>query len=675
MKLYRGLKFGLVPLLALSLSCRHTPTPVEEATGGEQPLSADLQKMLDKATTDRKRMEEVSRLLAEDQLDAAEKLNETLLDGSVCELDARNVANEIARRRLVKEKSLYPSLSRNVAVGEVVERERLPDTYGRTVVISKKNDPLEVPPGPMEVLINRKVSMHLENASVRDILMELSKMDGLNLIADQALTTGAAAGAAAGGAAAPAAGGGGEAAPSLTVQVKDVPLKEILSYIARNMGIAFYLSENVIWVTKAEEGAGGPQLETVIYKLQKGFVPDGASASGDSGGDSGGLDSSGFGGDSGGGDGGMSASSGGGSDKELADALKMVLPKEPKGSGFSIFPKRNLLVVRNTRENLRMVEQVLKEFDRTPKQVLIEARFITIKQKDLKEFGSKLEHFGFTNTAKTGEKINTFTAKDVFPGPLSTAESSNAINLAGILGEYSYNLAISFLEETGKSQTLSSPRLTVLNNHTASIHKGNDLYYWQEWDADSGTVTTGSNGTSYQTSNPRPSGAPTKEKLGVSLDVKVNIGNDDKTIMLSLAPKVTSLLGFFTYGTSNSPSSTVSDSTINTGTSSSSGTGSTVTTGTNNNNTVGYQLPLINESSIKTSVAIHSGETVVLGGAMQNTTEEKIEKTPILGDLPLVGWLFKHKSYSTEPQHLLIFVSAKIVNNSGEFVQVQETRP
>ena len=94
--------------------------------------------------------------------------------------------------------------------------------------------------------------MHLQDAGVRQIVLALAAIDDLNVIADQSLQEG----------------------QLLTVDVDDVPLRDLLQYIARNLGVAFHVTENTLWVTAAKEPSpGGPQMETAVYELQHGAIP------------------------------------------------------------------------------------------------------------------------------------------------------------------------------------------------------------------------------------------------------------------------------------------------------------------------------------------------------------------------------------------------------------------
>ena len=111
-----------------------------------------------------------------------------------------------ARRLPVLERAQDVSTAR--AIDEVGERLVLPDTYGETRIITPDNSFDALPMGPMERLAAKPISLNVQDADLRTLIMTLSEIDGLNIIADDALT----------------------ADQTLTMQVNDVPLREILGY-------------------------------------------------------------------------------------------------------------------------------------------------------------------------------------------------------------------------------------------------------------------------------------------------------------------------------------------------------------------------------------------------------------------------------------------------------------
>jgi type IV pilus assembly protein PilQ len=75
-------------------------------------------------------------------------------------------------------------------------------------------------------------------------------------------------------------------------------------------------------------------------------------------------------------------------------------------------------------------------------------------------------------------------------------------------------------------------------------------------------------------------------------------------------------------------------------------------------------IPSIRTNRIKTQVLVNNGETIVLGGVFQTVVSESVEKTPILGDLPWLGSLFRNKTKQDSKQELLIFITPRLIRDS-----------
>ncbi len=602
-------------VIAVSLAlagCRstekaHTPPDAQSAAALRELGVADDRPsiLLDAKTPDgrsevvhhviRKRLLRVQSLLQQGDPRVAERELQPLLQLAEARRyyarDLKLLTEQIARQ---KEGTLGIDESKMTAlraIREVEDRYHMPDSYGETHVISPDLPPLTLPPGRMEEVLNRRVgAIDLDGAGVAEILEALRGVMGLNFIADQAL----------------------ESDQQLNIHIRDVPLHELLSYISRNMGIAFHLGENVIWVTEAlMPDDNGPQLETKIYTLRKGYIPAGSSAQG------------GFGSaDSFSGGGSQPAPAGQGQD-DLFNALSDFLednPYNPPNTKFQIYRNRNLLMIRNSRANLRLAEEIIREFDAIPKQVLIESRFITINQSDLFQLGVEIESIKFDDGQTVIEGQTGLPA-------FTQALANNQLQLSGILDNFSYSVILEALDRKGSTRTLSSPRITVLNNQSASIRRGTTLYYFRDFDVEE-TVTD-----NVITSRLVPSGEAEELELGISLGTTPSIGNDGRSILLSIAAEIAGPVAEFV--TRNDVS-----------------------------------LPEYPQSTLTTSVGVNSGQTVVLGGMI--TSEDLLieSKVPFLGDIPLIGYLFRKKERNANPEHLLIFVTATIVDQDGRFNQV-----
>ena len=608
------MSFSLGTMVALCSSCAMLDDRLEPQTTDEVLKQVQTKERLELEAAVRRRLSHISGLLAEGKLDTAEELLLPLTRHEFCRNEVKLLHDQLmlARRRL--EVDFQGSETSARMHREVDDKLTLPGNYGKTIVIDSSLDPLELPQGKMEDLINRKVSMALENASVGTIVDFLNE-NGLNVIADDALL------------------GDKPETKTLTLKVNDVPLKEIFSYIARNMGIAFYIGENLVWITAGEE-TSGPKLETRILRLRQGFVPSVPQGGGAPGATTGG---------------------GGGApqveDTELADVLEAFLEGSPEGSSYQIFKTRNILVIRNTRENIRFVEQILHEFDKPPLQVVIEARFVTVSSGDLKDVGVQISQTEQTGTRDhdrgesgiRGHEANFLTSL----GQLDEANGMGALTLSGVIGRRLFDVVIQAIENKESSVTLSVPRVTVMNNRSARIRKGTKIYYFDEYELS--TIDRGDNGTEERLV---PSGDPTELPLGLTFDVNVNIGNDGRTVLLGLHPEIVEFIAWEDYLTTGDDDDDSS--------SSDSGTGLTQ-----------VKLPRTHEQSVMTTVGVQSGETVVLGGMIEQSKKHTVKKIPLLGDLPLIGWLFRRTTTENEPVNLLIFVTATVINDRGEYVRTR----
>lgn len=657
----------------LLLSCRHTPPPAAttppvtpDGKLAESLKSAEHREVLKAAS---QRLDDVRKALKSGDIAAAEAGLQPLQGQGLFEGEVNELRGEIraAKDKVALEVSKKEADRR--ALTEVDQRYTLPTNYGSTVTIDGQPGSLAVPPGPMEELFKRKVDISVQNAGVNELVQALTQIEGLNIIADDAL----------------------EAKKALTVNVKNTPLSEILSYIARNMGIAFHLGENVVWVTQSEEEPGaGPKLETQVYRLREGFVPTLKPRQKE-------------GGEGGGG--------GGAEDTDLEDAIESIMADSPEGASYRVFRNRNLLMVRNSRENLRLIEKLIEDFDKPPQQVLIEARFLTVGKDDLRDIGVELSQLAHEHDPGPflepippepvpGQDSSAYiewldrvteirrrnydaSKATVYPNALKAAgepdselsdfltqlgalkpgsvDGLGALTISGIIGNRAYGLMISALDKKGSTHTLSAPRITVLNNQTARIRKGDKLLYYDELDstaADGGAAASGSSADAGGQVQTAFTGTPKELELGVTLEVKVSIGNDGRTVLMGLQPEVIDLKRWRAFTVVAGGGGNASNNVNN-------GTAGTVGIGQ-------IELPETTESVANTTVAVKSGETVVLGGMMKSIAQTEVTKIPLLGDIPWIGFLFRHTKETDQPQHLLIFVTATVIDPSGRFVKVRE---
>jgi general secretion pathway protein D len=155
---------------------------------------------------------------------------------------------------------------------------------------------------------------------------------------------------------------------------------------------------------------------------------------------------------------------------------------------------------------------------------------------------------------------------------------------------------------------------------------------------------------------------------GVTLEVEPVVGPDGITIDLNLVPQVVEFEGFINYG---SPISTVNPALLGF-----LGVPTSIL-GTANQSIVLTEnvinQPIFSTRKVTTSVSVWDGQTVVLGGLMREDVQKVEDRTPIIGDIPFVGRLFRSNVDQHIKRNLIIFVTARLVNPAGQPVnQVEE---
>jgi len=141
------------------------------------------------------------------------------------------------------------------------------------------------------------------------------------------------------------------------------------------------------------------------------------------------------------------------------------------------------------------------------------------------------------------------------------------------------------------------------------------------------------------------------------LEVEPTVGPDGYTIELSLSPQITEFLGFVNYGSPIYTDAAYRDSLTDTPII---GTKRVMLTANN------IDQPVFSVRQVDTQVTVYDGQTVVLGGLMREDVQKVQDKTPILGDAPLVGSLFRSSSNQRIKRNLLIFVTAGLLDPAGQ---------
>lgn len=297
--------------------------------------------------------------------------------------------------------------------------------------------------------------------------------------------------------------------------------------------------------------------------------------------------------------------------------------------------KSKTLVVTDTQRVLDQITAFLKEVDQPPRQILIEARFMEVNPRVLRDLGLE---FGTRGGYTTGGNTYRYGAEqvsgEVSPGnftPFSTPTmNSTAPFNAGLslafqkLTDVQYTLLLHALQEDASADTLSAPRILTLNNQEASIIVGTK-YPIINSDASSGS----GGGTATITTSLRG-----YEDIGIQLNVLPQLC-DNGLISMIVRPSVRELVG------------TKSGKTV-------SGEVTALT-----------EYPVISTREAETQVVLPDGQTIVIGGLLKDRQSKTVIKVPFLGNIPLLGWLFRRETVQNEKIDLLIFLTASMVPAEG----------
>ncbi|AZG71878.1 type IV pilus secretin PilQ [Shewanella livingstonensis] len=276
--------------------------------------------------------------------------------------------------------------------------------------------------------------------------------------------------------------------------------------------------------------------------------------------------------------------------------------------------RTNTLLVKDTTEILENVHRLIEVLDIPIKQVLIEARMVTVKDDVSEDLGVRWGITDQQGSKGTSGTIGgaTSIANGIIPSiddrlnvnlpAAASSATSIAFHVARLADGTVLDLELSALEQENKGEIIASPRITTSNQKSAYIEQGVEIPYVES--ASSGATTV------------------TFKKAVLSLRVTPQITPDDRVI---LDLEITQ------------------DS-----------QGTTVATATG-------EAVAIDTQRIGTQVLVDNGETIVLGGIYQQNLISRVSKVPVLGDIPLVGFLFRNSTDTNERQELLIFVTPKIV--------------
>jgi general secretion pathway protein D len=274
---------------------------------------------------------------------------------------------------------------------------------------------------------------------------------------------------------------------------------------------------------------------------------------------------------------------------------------------FSTDPETRKLVVVTDEETAKYISLVVSNLDRPPPQVLIKVVFLEVTHRKGSDIGVEGAYSKNLGNSTAGNLLQNFQA---LPG----LDAGDALfNVAGS----DFEVTLRAIAQAGKLEVLSRPTILARNNQQAYINVGQRVPL----------ITA----TRYDTFGNQINSI-TYQDVGIILQVTPFITSDGMVEMI-VSPEISNL----------------SEETVAT------------STGTNSTG-----LPVINTRSADTVVVTPDGQTVVIGGLMQNTKTETVSKVPVLGDIPLLGAAFRRKVKGDSKTELLIFLTPHIIRQPAE---------
>ncbi|KTD64881.1 type IV pilus secretin PilQ [Legionella spiritensis] len=295
-----------------------------------------------------------------------------------------------------------------------------------------------------------------------------------------------------------------------------------------------------------------------------------------------------------------------------------------KRGNLSVDTRTNTIWIQDTGLQIEEIRELVKKLDIPVKQVQIEARIVNVTKDFTRDLGirfgvSKPTHLSGTLSGANQLAQNVLPADvtpftdrlnlDLAAVPEGLAPASIGLAVARLGDGILLDLELSALESEGKGEVISSPRLITTNQQAAVIESGEEIPYQE-------ATSSGATAVAFK-------------KAVLSLKVTPQITPDDKILMdLQINQDTPSAQTF-------------------------------------------QGVPSILTKEIQTNVLVNNGQTIVLGGIYKQTKNNEINRVPFLGELPVVGVLFRNQSETINNEELLIFITPRIITNTLSITTIE----
>jgi general secretion pathway protein D len=290
--------------------------------------------------------------------------------------------------------------------------------------------------------------------------------------------------------------------------------------------------------------------------------------------------------------------------------------------------KTNSLIISSAEANLDTIKNIISKLDIRRAQVLVEAIIVELSETAAKNLGVETIYngsdsdsvpIGVTRFGGAGPDLLSIVgaASNDQDVNLNTSAISSLLNTQGLVtgfgdlsdGGDKFIGIINAIAQDTNSNILSTPSILAMDNETANLVIGQEI-----------PITTGE---SLGTSNANPFRTTSRQEVGIKLEVTPQI-NEGSSVILNIKQEVSGVAGVITSG-----------------------------------------IDLItNKRVIETTVLVDNGQIIVLGGLIDEDTQETVSKVPILGSIPILGKLFQSSSSTVVQKNLMVFLRPTIILDS-----------
>lgn len=303
--------------------------------------------------------------------------------------------------------------------------------------------------------------------------------------------------------------------------------------------------------------------------------------------------------------------------KILDDIVNKKYINKPTKPFVSLDLESNSLVVMASKDELKQIKDLIQELDKEKAQVYVQAKIIEVNNELVNKIGIS---YGIINASARSDGINAISS-NLNGGSNAIKEAVDTLGIKvsdiNIKSGLALGASLNLLQQNGALDIVSEPSILAIDNKESSIYVGEKISV-----EISSTLTDGGlQRTNYE-----------REDIGLTLKVKPRISSDTK-----LTLEINTLL------------EGIKSTSVSAG-----------------------QNPDTLKKEIKTAAILNNGESVIIGGLIENKNETIEQKVPVLGDVPLLGGLFKNDSKMNKKNNLVIIVTPYMIPKSKDITYIRE---